>query len=93
MRRVNQAVLWGCLGWVAACSYQDLGTNAIPLAFGMSPWAAEAALKAPLERVSGRRGSQIYYAQLPWDYNRQIWLQFRGNRLTGWKNSWPRQAL
>jgi hypothetical protein len=99
MREVRQAVVWGCVGWLAACPYYPPNSNAFPLAFGMSPEAAAAALNVPLTPLTGRRGSEVYYAQLPSGipsllglnaYDRQLWLQFRRGRLTGWKNNWGR---
>lgn len=95
MGQFRKAAVWGCIGWLASCPYFDLRSNAIPLAFGMTPEDVAVALNAPLEPVSGRRGSQVYYAKLPWNpsapvYDRELWLQFRNNRLTGWKNDWKR---
>jgi hypothetical protein len=97
MRRVRQAVVWGCIGWTAACPYYDLRSNIVPLEFGMTPEAVAAALNAPLAYVSGRRGSEIFHAELPsisgfYNYDRKLWLQFRHGRLTGWKNDWERRS-
>jgi hypothetical protein len=95
MRQIRQAVMWGCIGWLSACPYYDLRSNVVPLEFGMTPEAVAAALNAPLAYVSGRRGSEIYYAERPslsglYNYDRQLWLQFRNGRLTGWKSDWDR---
>jgi hypothetical protein len=96
MRQVRQAIVWGCIGWFSACPYSDLRSNTVPLEFGMSPEAAAAALNTPLSYVSGGRGSEIYHAELPsitgfYNYDRELWLQFRNHRLTGWKNDWDRR--
>ena len=96
MRQIRQAVMWGCIGWLSACPYYDLRSNVVPLEFGMTPEAVAAALNAPLAYVSGRRGSEIYYAERPsvsglYNYDRQLWLQFRKGHLTGWKNDWDRR--
>ena len=96
MRQFRQAVVWGCIGWISTCPYFDLRSNAVPLAFGMTPEAAAAALELPLARVSGRRGSEIYYAERTTvaiglsARDQHLWLQFRNGRLTGWKNDWDR---
>jgi hypothetical protein len=72
-------------------------SNAVPLAFGMTPEAASEALESPLARVSGRRDSDIYYAErtaLTTAFvvreRQRLWLQFRHRRLTGWKYGWDR---
>src|SRR5258708_12010811 len=49
------ALLWLC--WAAVC-----GTNATPLAFGMTPEQASIALGMPLVYYSGRAGSEIFFA-------------------------------
>jgi hypothetical protein len=98
MRQFRYAAAWGCVAWISACQHFDLRANAVPLAFGMKPDAAAAALETPLVRVSNRRGSAIYYAEnaiaptslAPRD--QQLWLQFRNGRLTGWKHDWGRPA-
>ncbi len=98
MRLSRQALVWGCVGWFSTCQYYDLHSNALPLAFGMTPDAAATALNVPLVRVSGGRNSEILYAQRPttmpsfFRYDRQLWLQFRNGRLTGWKNDWTRSS-
>jgi hypothetical protein len=98
MRQFRQAVVWGCIGWISTCPYFDLRSNALPLAFGMTPDAAAAALEVPLARASGRRSSEIYYAEWTttpgwwFGHNQHLWLQFRNGRLTGWKNDWDRPS-
>jgi len=63
MRQFRQAVVWGCIAWISTCPNFDPRSNALPLAFGMTPEAAAEALESPLSQVSGRRGSEIYYAE------------------------------
>jgi hypothetical protein len=80
------------LCWAAACGPYD--SNAWPLAFGMTPQQASAALGMPLTYSSGPRGSEIYLAggsagvpgRFPVDA--AIALQFRRGHLAGWKNNW-----
>lgn len=89
MRRLiaSLSVCW--LGWCVAP-----GSNTAPLAFGMTPAEASAALRLPLVYHSGRRGSEIYVAGgqagIPGFYPTtfEIALQFRRGRLTGWKKDW-----
>jgi hypothetical protein len=98
-RQARQAVVWGCLGVFSSCPYFDVRSNALPLQFGMTPDAASAALSAPLTYVSGRKGSEVFYAErttaIPsfFTYDRQVWLQFRNGHLTGWHNDWRRTGL
>ncbi len=100
MRQFRQAIVWGCIGWISACPNFGVRSNALPLAFGMTPEIAAAALESPLARVSGRRDSDIYYAErtalvtgfIVHDRQR-LWLQFRHHRLTGWKYDWDRPIV
>ena len=99
MRQFRQAVVWGCIAWISTCPNFDLRSNALPLAFGMTPEAAAEALESPLSQVSGRRGSEIYYAEqttLTTAFvvreRQRLWLQFRHRRLTGWRYDWDRPA-
>jgi hypothetical protein len=97
MRQFRQAVVWGCLGWISSCPQFGVGSNALPLAFGMTPEVAAVALGNPLTRVAGRGDSDIYYAEgiavatgfIVRDRER-LWLKFRHGRLTGWKYDWDR---
>jgi hypothetical protein len=95
-RQVRQAVVWGCLGLFSSCPFFDVRSNALPLAFGMTPDQAAAALDVPLTYMSGRNGSEIFYADrtsaIPsfYTYDRYLWLQFRRGHLTGWHNDWQR---
>ena len=98
MRHFRQAIVWGCIGWISACPNFDAGSNALPLAFGMTPEVAAAALESPLARISGRRSdSDIYYTEriaaatgFIVRERQRLWLQFRHRRLTGWKYDWDR---
>ena len=86
-----------CMCWFAWCAASE--TNTAPLAFGMTPKDAAAALGLPLVHVPGRR--DIYYAVGPegipgfYPTDTVLALQFRGGRLTGWKQDlrlrrpWP----
>ena len=83
--------------WLAWCGAP--GSNTAPLAFGMTPAQASAALGLSLVYHSGRRGSEIYVAAgpagipgfYPTDFG--IALQFRHGRLTGWKKDWQLRRL
>lgn len=94
MRQWRQAIVWGCVGWFSACSYFDPRSNALPLEFGMTPAAAAAALHVELVPLAGRKGSEVYFTNRPASipgfvpYDNQLWLQFRGGRLTGWTQDW-----
>ena len=99
MGRVRGAVVWGCVAWISTCPRFDPGSNALPLAFGMSPDAAAAAIEIPLIRESNRRGSEIYYAErttlataFVTRERQRLWLQFRHHRLTGWRYDWDRPS-
>lgn len=99
MGQFRQAVVWGCIAWFSTCPHFEPGSNALPLAFGMSPDAAAAAIALPLILVSDRRGSEIYYAERTnWTMvfivreQERLWLRFRNRRLTGWKYDWDRPS-
>jgi len=99
MRQFRQAVVWGCVAWFSTCPHFEPRSNALPLAFGMSPDAAAAAIDLPLTRVASRRNSEIYYAErthLTTAFilreQERLWLQFRNRRLTGWKYDWDRPS-
>ena len=89
MRRAIRSL---CVCWLAWCASSS--PNTAPLAFGMTPPEAAAALGMPLTYLSGRRGSQIYYAAGPegiagfYPTDTALALQFRRGRLTGWKQDW-----
>ncbi len=87
------------LCWAAYCGPYD--SNAWPLAFGMTPQEASAALGVPLAHYPGPRGSEMYVASgsagVPavFPVDAAITLQFRRGRLTGWKQNWalPRPGI
>ena len=65
--------------------------NIYPLAFGMTPQDATAALRAPLVQIKARRSSAIYFADVDsgipslwYPVGAHIYLQFRRGHLTGW---------
>jgi len=83
-----------CAGWLAVPGAHP--PNVLPLAFGMTPRDAAAALGVPLTLVSRRRGSEIFYAVYPtrmpgfYFVDGRIYLQFRNGCLSGWKKDWRR---
>jgi hypothetical protein len=97
-RQFRGAIVWGCIGWLSSCPNFGVRSNALPLAFGMTPDAASAALGSQLTPVaSGRRGSHIYYAEgtsvatgFIVRERERLWMQFRSGRLTGWGYDWDR---
>jgi hypothetical protein len=100
MRQIGQfrqAVVWGCIGLFSSCPYFDRGSNALPLAFGMTPQEVAIALDAPLAQVSVHKGAEIYYAERQaatpsfFPVDRRLWLQFRRGHLTGWRNDWDKR--
>jgi hypothetical protein len=69
-------------------------SNNTPLAFGMDVEGVSRALGEPLNYISGRPGDEIYLAfrnlggsGLLDDHDR-LYLQFRRDRLAGWKGDW-----
>src|SRR3954451_7453923 len=60
---MKRAVVTFCVCWFAWCG--ATGTNTLPLAYGMTPAQAEAALGEQLVYHSGRGGSRIYVAAGP----------------------------
>ena len=88
MRRLVAAA---CACWIGICAAHS---NTAPLAFGMTPQEVADAFAAPLVRIRGPRGGEIYLAEVrasvPGFYpvTRRTVLQFRNGRLTGWKNDW-----
>ena len=82
------------LCWAAYCGPYD--SNAWPLAFGMTPQQAGAALGMPLTYYSGPRGSEIYvasgWAGVPGRFpvDAAITLQFRrssASAIPPWRNA------
>jgi hypothetical protein len=80
--------------WVCFAAYCGAQTNTAPLAFGMTPDQASAALGVPLVYYSGPPGSEIFLAYgsagVPGAYpvDAALALQFRRGHLTGWKKDW-----
>ncbi len=74
-------------------------SNHAPLAFGMKPADAANALQAPLTYVRGRRGNAVYVAistvggSLLFPRRDRLYLQFRHDRLTGWKGDWSHGGI
>jgi len=89
---MRRAIVSLCVCWLAYCG--ATGSNTRPLAYGMTPKEAEAALGLPLQYYAGRRGSTVYLAVGPagipgfYPTKETYALQFRGGRLTGWKQDW-----
>jgi hypothetical protein len=83
---------------LSTCPNYGVRSNTLPLAFGMTPDAASAALESPLTLVAGgRRRSDIYYVEgtsvatgFIVRERERLWMQFRGGRLHGWKYDWDR---
>jgi hypothetical protein len=69
-------------------------SNLTPLAFGMTMDETSHALGQPLQLVSGRPGNEIYLALRNLGgsglliHHDRLFLQFRGGRLTGWKEDY-----
>jgi hypothetical protein len=100
MRHFRHAIVWGCVGWISTCANFDVRSNALPLAFGMTPDVAAAALESPLAHAGGRRDSDIYYTEkiavatgFIIRERQRLWLQFRHGRLTGWRYDWDRPMV
>jgi hypothetical protein len=78
--------------WAINCGPYD--SNTWPLAFGMTPEQASAALGVPLAYYSGPPGGELLVARgstgFLWRFpvGSTIALQFRRGHLTGWKENW-----
>ena len=87
---MRRFVVVTCTCWLALCNAEV--SNTYPLAFGMTPDEAAAAIGSPLIPLVQRRGDEIYvvdrYANIPGFYGtgHHVYLQFRKGALTGWKN-------
>ena len=74
-------------------------SNIQPLVFGMDVEQVSAALKQPLQYVSGRPGDEIYLALRNLggsrliNHHHRLFLQFRGGRLTGWKEDYGKNWM
>jgi hypothetical protein len=69
-------------------------SNHVPLVFGMDISQASAALRQPLQYVSGAPGQEIYLALRNQggngllNHHDRLFLQFRAGRLAGWKEDY-----
>jgi hypothetical protein len=74
-------------------------SNNVPLAFGMDISQASAALRQPLQYVSGVPGDEIYLALRNQggsgliNHHDRLFLQFRNGRLAGWKEDYGRNWM
>ena len=74
-------------------------SNHAPLVFGMDVSQASAALREPLQYVSGAPGDEIYLALRNQggsgllNHHDRLFLQFRNGRLAGWKEDYGRNWL
>ncbi len=70
-----------------------------PLAFGMDVEQVSAALRQPLQYVSGPPGNEIYLALRNLggsgliNHHHRLFLQFRGGRLAGWKEDYGKNWM
>jgi hypothetical protein len=78
-------VALACAGWLTVPHADP--PNTLPLAFGMTPQDAAAALGAPLAYHHGGPGNEVFSAIVEAPVPG---LQFRRGCLTGWKNDWRR---
>jgi hypothetical protein len=74
-------------------------SNHVPLEFGMDVSAVSAALRQPLQYVSGPPGKEIYLALRNQggsgliNHHDRLFLQFRNGRLAGWKEDYGRNWM
>ena len=74
-------------------------SNHFPLEFGMDVTAVSAALRQPLQYVSGPPGGEIYLALRNQggsgliNHHDRLFLQFRNGRLAGWKEDYGRNWM
>jgi hypothetical protein len=89
---MKRVVVACCICWLGFCG--GTRSNVLPLRYGMTPAEASYALGVPLTYYSGHGGAKIYIAvgesPMPGYYpvDSALALQFRRNRLTGWKQDW-----
>ena len=94
MRRVIALL---CVWWIATCAAPPSRND--PLAFGMSRDEVESVLQSPLIYLKGPPGSERYMVQarssVPGLYpvDARIVLQFRRDRLTGWRRDWQMRPV
>lgn len=85
--------------FLSAVPFTQTLSNNTPLAFGMTPDDASAALQVPLAHVRGRPGNEIFVAHRTqggsgyFPRDGLLYLQFRNYRLTGWKGDWDRNWM
>ena len=74
-------------------------SNHRPLVFGMDVEQVSAALRQPLQYVSGPPGGEIYLALRNLggsgliNHHDRLFLQFRNGRLAGWKEDYGRNWM
>ena len=74
-------------------------SNHTPLVFGMDVSEVSAALRQPLQYVSGTPGEEIYLALRNQggsgliNHHDRLFLQFRNGRLAGWKEDYGRNWM
>ena len=74
-------------------------SNNVPLVFGMDVSEVSAALRQPLQYVSGPPGSEVYLALRNQggsgfiNHRDRLFLQFRNGRLAGWKEDYGRNWM
>ena len=74
-------------------------SNIRPLVFGMDVEQVSAALKQPLQYVSGPPGGEIYVAFRNLggsgliNHHHRLFLQFRDGRLAGWKEDYGKNWM
>ena len=74
-------------------------SNHRPLVFGMDVAQVSAALKQPLQYVSGPPGGEIYLALRNLggsgliNHHDRLFLQFRNGRLAGWKEDYGKNWM
>jgi hypothetical protein len=74
-------------------------SNHRPLVFGMDIEQVSAALKQPLQYVSGPPGDEIYLAPRNLggsgllNHHNRLFLQFRNGRLAGWKEDYGKNWM
>ena len=74
-------------------------SNHRPLVFGMDIEQVSAALRQPLQYVSGAPGNEIYLAFRNLggsgliNHHDRLFLQFRNGRLAGWKEDYGRNWM
>ena len=79
--------------------FYAMQSNIRPLVFGMDVEQVSAALKQPLQYVSGPPGDEIYLALRNLggsgliNHHDRLFLQFRNGRLAGWKEDYGKNWM